>query len=278
VVRRIAAIATVVLAAAAVTIGVLGVLGVFTSRRQPVRHAVHVTSRQPRKRRLNMRIALAVERIASADLPVYCGGRRGRDVALTFDDGPGTYTHLALRILRNAHARATFFLVGRNLAPWHGSIRKELLLGGVGDHTWTHAYLPKLSPATVTSELATTKQAIDRRGGVRIQLFRPPYGAQTKQINTIGDRLGLLDVLWSVDSLDWKGANWQQIATNVVSRLRPGSIVLMHENRGQTIRALRYLILPVLRERRWKLVSVAELLQHDPPTLQQLHRGLAGCQ
>jgi hypothetical protein len=71
-----------------------------------------------------------------------------------------------------------------------------------------------------------------------VLLFRPPYEGRTTAIDSEVRALGMLEVLWNVDSGDSLGANYAGIRRNVTAGLRPGSIVLMHENRGQTIRAL----------------------------------------
>jgi peptidoglycan/xylan/chitin deacetylase (PgdA/CDA1 family) len=245
----------------------------------PVRHAVRPARRHRHRRRVSAAVldARAVERLAALGLPVYCGGSRGRDVALTFDDGPGVYTHLALQALRRAGARATFFLVGRNLARWPGFVRPEAALGALGDHTWTHAFLPPLPRSVMMRQLADTQAAIAAESSRPVLLFRPPYGGRNSTIDAAAHSLGMLEVLWSVDSLDWKGATWRQIAANVAHGARPGSIVLMHENHGQTIRSLRNLVLPFLRAHRLQPVSVPQLLRLDPPSDRQLRAGLAGC-
>jgi peptidoglycan-N-acetylglucosamine deacetylase len=216
-------------------------------------------------------------RLARLGLPLYCGGHRGRAVALTFDDGPGPYTHLVLRLLRRDHARATFFLVGRLLRDWAVLPRRELALGSLGDHTWSHVNLAGLPTAAVTSQLEDTRRAIAADAHVRVRLFRPPYGSRNAAVDRVARRLGLLDVLWNVDSFDWAGAKWTQIARNVLHHLSPGAIVLMHENRGQTIRALKFILLPALRRLRYRLVTVPQLLALDPPSRTQLIRGLKGC-
>jgi peptidoglycan/xylan/chitin deacetylase (PgdA/CDA1 family) len=266
---------------ALVALFVVAVVGVGTLGTAP-RHRNRTVTRVVRRvahraRHGGLLLARTVERVAAQDRPLYCGGHRGRYVALTFDDGPGAYTHLALRILRADRARATFFVVGRNLARFPGFVQKELALGVVGDHTWTHRYLPSLTSSAIAGELSTTQRAIEQRVARKVVLFRPPYGARSASIDRAADSLGMLDVLWSVDSLDWKGANWRQIAENVMNNLRPGSIVLMHENRGQTIRGLHTLLLPALRARHWKLVTVPQLLALDPPSARQLREGLGGC-
>ena len=108
------------------------------------------------------------------------------------------------------------------------------------------------------------------------RLFRPPYGLRNGGIDDTVRRLGMVDVIWSVDSLDSAGADKHGIARAVVDNLRPGAIVLMHENRGQTIQALHE-ILPALRRKHLQPVPVSELLRRDPPSREQLDRGRNGC-
>jgi len=218
-----------------------------------------------------------IERLARFGLPLFCGGLRGRDVALTFDDGPGPYTPLALRILRRAEAQATFFVVGRNIARFPGDLRAETRLAVVGDHTWDHLDLALMPPASAMSQIERTAVAEQAATGRRTILFRPPYGARDAAVDAIVRRLGLLEVVWDVSSADSAGANWIQIAANVTRHLRPGDIVLMHENRGQTIRALRYLILPALQRLRLVPVSLETLLAVDPPSTTLLRAGYSGC-
>ena len=219
----------------------------------------------------------AVDRLVDVGRPVFCGGDRGRYVALTFDDGPGAYTALALRILRRAGASGTFFLVGQNLAARPALPPEEQALGAVGDHTWTHPVLTSLPPSAIRTELSRTQRELERLVHRRVSLFRPPYGRHSAVVDATATALGMLEVLWSVDSRDSLGADYRGITRNVLAGLRPGAIVLMHENRGQTIRALKFHILPALRRRGFRAVSVPELLALDPPTRAQLRRGFAGC-
>ncbi len=208
--------------------------------------------------------------------PVYCGGRRGNEVALTFDDGPGPYTRLALRKLRRAGASATFFLVSRNLRLVAGAARSERELGMVGDHTVDHPVLPALAPATARSEIVRARKAIARASGGPVVLFRPPYEAMDAAVAKIVRAQSLLEILWDVDSGDSLGGDYAQIAHRVIAGLRPGTIALMHENHGQTIRALPY-IFAALRRRHLRAVSIPRLLSDDPPTRAQLDRGWSGC-
>ncbi|HEU4979493.1 MAG TPA: polysaccharide deacetylase family protein, partial [Solirubrobacteraceae bacterium] len=250
--------------------------GGATARRTPVRAAATRALPPARPRRAAHPTTAALRRFERLHLPVYCGGPR-RYVAFTFDDGPGVYTRLAVRVLHRFHVPATFFLVGRNLRPWRGALRAETRAGELGDHTWTHPYLPALARRAIAAQLADTKRAIARLTGRRVALFRPPYGARDGAVDAAARRLGLIEVLWNVDSADSLGASYAQIVRNVRAGLHPGAIVLMHENRGQTIRALRYYILPALHRSHLQPVTVARMLALDPPSLAQLSAGANGC-
>jgi peptidoglycan/xylan/chitin deacetylase (PgdA/CDA1 family) len=219
----------------------------------------------------------AVRRLGDYGLPLYCGGTARPMVALTFDDGPGPYTSLALRKLRKHRVPATFFIVGRNIARFSPKLLPaENRLEAVGDHTFTHPFLPALPAAGVADELGRTQRLMTQTTGSPVALFRPPYGARTAAIDAEAKRLGMLEVIWSVDSRDSEGADYAQIAANVDSGMRPGAIILMHENRGQTIRAMLQ-IFPALARKHLQPVTLPELLTADPPSLSQLRAGPRGC-
>jgi len=218
----------------------------------------------------------AVRRLAAYGLPLFCGGSSKRMVALTFDDGPGPYTPLAIKKLREARLRATFFLVGKEIRAYPGLAGLEKPYSAAGDHTMTHPFLPGLSEAAMTQEIAGAKALIEQATGRPVALFRPPYEGRSPAISAEVKALGLLEVLWSTDSADSLGANYAGIEHNVVAGLRPGSIILMHENRGQTIRALPVIFAALAREH-LRAVTVPELVAEDPPSPAQLRAGGRGC-
>ena len=225
--------------------------------------------------------AAAIGRVVKVGKPVYCaGGRNGRYIALTFDDGPGLYTHFALRYLKKWQMHSTFFLIGRLLADpaFRELARKENTLVGAatGNHSWTHPYLPGLGIEEVQTQLADTKSAAESASGSKIEVFRPPYGARTDGIDRVASKQGMAQIIWDIDSRDSQGANYAEIARIVISQMQPGSIILLHENRGQTIRALRQ-ILPAVRKKNLTPVTVPELLALDPPSNAQLQAGPDGC-
>jgi len=273
----------VVAVAAAATAVVLGLAGRKSGT--PDARATAPASSQPATKRsrsqsrrpaLDKRAAAAVARFARRGLPVYCGGYRGRSVALTFDDGPGKATGGVVRLLRRAGARATFFVLGQNVGAYAGTLRAERSLGTIGNHSWSQPRLTALSPGGISSEIEATQRAIRRATGRSPLLFHPPYGAHDATVDAAVRSVGLLQVLWSIDSYDSRGFTRRQVTHTVLKLVQPGSIILLHENLPATVKALPK-ILRVLKHRRFRLVTVPELLALDPPSTAQVQKGLPGC-
>lgn len=159
---------------------------------------------------------------------------------------------------------------------WPGIAQRERPFAAFGDHTMTHPFLPALSQTAMRAEIADARVLIERTTRAPVVLFRPPYEARTSAVDAEVQRLGMLEVLWNVDSADSLGTSYAGIARNVIAGLAPGSIILMHENRGQTIRALST-ILRAVRRKHLHAVTVPELVAQDPPSLRQLQAGSRGC-
>jgi peptidoglycan/xylan/chitin deacetylase (PgdA/CDA1 family) len=217
-----------------------------------------------------------VRKLVAQGKPIYCAGPRGDEVALTFDDGPGPFTKLVLAKLHRHGVKATFFVVARNIPLVPLITRRERALGAVGDHTFTHPLLTALSKVQAEREMVRAQAALERTSSGPVFLFRPPYGGRDATVDAIARAHGMLQIMWTVDSADSLGANYSQIERNVIGGLRPGAIVLMHENHGQTVRALPS-IFAALRRKHLRAVSVPKLLADDPPSLAQVRAGGPGC-
>lgn len=216
----------------------------------------------------------AVARVAALGVPIYEAGRQGKYVALTFDDGPGPYTGKVLDELRKYRFRATWFVNGKNFARWGDTLRREAREGAVGDHTWSHPYLPDVPVGRQISEVSRSAAAARRITGTDITLFRPPYGSTTRELGAWMQRRGMLQVLWSTDSRDSLGAGREEIPRLSKQGVRPGAIILLHENRGQTYWAVNRL-LPWIKKQGYTAVTVPELLALNPPNLRAV-RARAG--
>jgi peptidoglycan/xylan/chitin deacetylase (PgdA/CDA1 family) len=223
----------------------------------------------------------AVMRFAKLGLPIYCGGGKGHYVALTFDDGPGPYTQQLLDVLARHRARATFFLIGQHVERRPALAKLELRYGAVGQHSWSHPVLKGLPPDQLDYQLRTPQTSMRQVLGRRVRLFRPPFGARDAAVDAKAKELGLLQVLWNVDSGDGSEASTpsaEKIAQNLADRVKPGAIVLLHENitGAPSIRGLD-LFLPMLKSRGLVAVSVPELLALDPPAVSDVRKGPANC-
>jgi peptidoglycan/xylan/chitin deacetylase (PgdA/CDA1 family) len=159
---------------------------------------------------------------------LFCGGGHGRYVALTFDDGPGPYTARLVSVLRRAHARATFFIIGNRVHYWRSSVAAELKLGALGNHTWSHPRLDGLTRRQIRGEIMRTQRELGTLGTYAF-IFRPPYDRSTPLMDRVVRSLGLLDVRWSTDSRDALGAGYSEATSRVLDGLRPGAIILMHD-------------------------------------------------
>jgi peptidoglycan/xylan/chitin deacetylase (PgdA/CDA1 family) len=203
---------------------------------------------------------------------VRAGGDRRRDIALTFDDGPGPYTPRVLDVLERYHVRATFFAIGEMERYFSASTTRELRDGDVvGDHTETHPEMARLSAPSQHEQLLDQLARVELLGGQRPTLFRPPYGSFDATTMLELRSLHLLMILWSVDAGDYLRPGVHQIVRHVLAGARPGAIVLLHDaggDRSQTIAALPRII-SRLRARGFRLVTVPQLLADDPPSPDQ---------
>jgi peptidoglycan/xylan/chitin deacetylase (PgdA/CDA1 family) len=185
--------------------------------------------------------------------------RHLRCVAITFDDGPGVQTRELLEMLRAENAVATWFPVGEVAVSRPGMLRRIAEAGHeIGNHTWDHAQLTRRDGAAIDNEVGRTARAIRAITGTRPRLVRPPYGAVTPRVAGELARLGDPVVLWDVDPLDWKYRDSGRVARSVLSQVRPGSIVLLHDIHATTVAAVPR-ILHVLAARGYTFVTVSEL-------------------
>lgn len=190
--------------------------------------------------------------------------RRVRCVALTFDDGPGEYTGRLLDMLDSHRVKATFFVVGQMVAAdKEGNVRRIAAAGHeLGNHSWSHAQLTRLSTGALRYELDHTQDLVEHLTGVRMRVMRPPYGSTDGRVATETKHEGLAQILWNVDTLDWR----DRVASTVSSRAskaKPGSIVLMHDIHKSTVDAVPSL-LKRLSGKGYTFVTISELYGKPP--------------
>jgi len=180
--------------------------------------------------------------------------------ALTFDDGPHPEnTQKILKLLEKYNAKATFFQIGK-LVEEYPEITKEVFAKGheIASHTWNHPDLCTLEGDQVKEEISSTQRAIKTAIGEAPIHFRPPYGYTNESIKEIAREFGETEVLWTIDTLDWKSRDPEAILQIVKEETRDKSIILMHDIHPTTVEAVEPIITFLLGEG-YELVTLGEL-------------------
>jgi peptidoglycan/xylan/chitin deacetylase (PgdA/CDA1 family) len=204
-------------------------------------------------RRLACAVALAGGLILAACVPppgpaaiVSSGPGHQKAVALTFDGHfDAQFTPAILDLLKKAEIPATFFVTGQWAEQHPAWLRRIVAEGHVlGNHSYSHRSFTKLSDAAVVDELVRTDAAISKIAGVSTKpLFRPPFGAQSARVNRLLGAQGYrYDVLWTIDSLGWKGLSPGEIISRCLDRAAPGGILLFHLSSPNDFQALPWVI------------------------------------
>jgi peptidoglycan/xylan/chitin deacetylase (PgdA/CDA1 family) len=182
------------------------------------------------------------------------GPRAGKQVALTYDDGPNErHTQNMLEVLAKHNVVATFFMIGRYVRE-RPEIARAVAAAGhiIGNHTFSHPLLTLQSQAQTRAELRSCHQALEDTIGVHSALFRPPFGGRRPATLRIARALGLEPIMWNVTGYDWSAPPASVIEKKVVRQVdaAKGGIVLLHDgghralgaDRAQTVIATDNLI------------------------------------
>lgn len=186
----------------------------------------------------------------------------GPYIAMTFDDGPhATNTPKLLEMAAKRHIKLTFFVLGECVAQNPAVLQREVAEGHeIGNHSWSHPNLAKLSDEAVHDQLQRTEEIIVKTAGVKPKLMRPPYGELTKpQRLWVNHDFGYKVILWDVDPLDWKRPGPGVVARRIIAGARAGSIILSHDIHPPTIEAMPQ-VFDALLAKGFKFVTVSELL------------------
>jgi peptidoglycan-N-acetylglucosamine deacetylase len=188
----------------------------------------------------------------------------GREIALTFDDGPWPDTPQFLDVLEREHVPATFFQIGEQVSTYGRSVDRRMLRDGdmIGDHTWSHPNVAGGGPFAA-SQISTTAAAIQRAtNGFRPCIFRAPGGGVSGALIAEARSMAFTTVQWTIDTRDWALPGTGSIYGTVVSQARPGAIVLQHDgggNRSETLAAVPHEI-DTLRAQGYHFVTITQLL------------------
>jgi len=194
-------------------------------------------------------------------------------IALTFDDGPGAVTPALLDVLRRHAARATFDVLGERIAGREHVVRRIAGDGHeIGVHGWTHAD-HRHDVERHAAGAARTADAVAAACGVRPRLFRPPFGLTSGTLEDAVAAVGLTTLLWDVDPRDFEAPGADAIRDRALAALRPGSIVLLHDDRPELAPTAEAVdaVLAAVRRRGWSAVTASELLSYQGSPSRQSH-------
>lgn len=202
---------------------------------------------------------------AVATIPLATQGTRR--LALTFDDGPWpSSTAAILDILQRHQAHATFFVLGSLANARPQLVRRAVTQGcEIGIHSWAHTSFHKLSDSGLRADLARCEATLRPLLGRPAQYVRPPYGATSRRIAATIRACGYKQVLWSVDTNDWRRPGANTIAYRILAHAGDGAVVLCHDGGGPrdgTVAALARVV-PQLQARGFRLVTLTELYSHE---------------
>ncbi len=187
-------------------------------------------------------------------------------VALTFDDGPSSFTEEIIDLLQKYNYNATFFVLGNKLNLNYKDVLKKSIKNGneIGVHGYSHRSFTKMRQATMEEEITKTKKYIKNLTGYESTLVRPPYGNITKTIKNYN--LGPY-ILWNNDTLDWKLRDANKISSRLINSVEDKSIILMHDTYLTTFKALE-IILPYLKENNYVVTTVSKIYELNGITLE----------
>ncbi len=195
---------------------------------------------------------------ASALPEMKSAAQEGKRIALTFDDGPHPYyTEQLLDGLAARGVKATFFLLGCNLEGREDIVRRMAKEGHLlGNHTYAHTDITKLSQEEACEEIRSTSDRITAITGQPVEYVRPPFGSWNRELEC---EVMLIPVFWSVDPLDWNTSNADRIVESVVSEAEDNDIILLHDSYKSSVEAaLR--IVDLLQAEGFEFVTADELI------------------
>ncbi|HMH69966.1 MAG TPA: polysaccharide deacetylase family protein [Candidatus Saccharimonadales bacterium] len=188
---------------------------------------------------------------------------KGKLLALSFDDGPGSLTPKVLDVLKKYDSRATFFVIGRQVLPFATTVQRTVAEGNeIGNHSWNHPKLTVLSYDHLQQQIQDTQHAIESvAGGYTPVLMRPPEGVYNGAVVSYLNAHGLTMQLWSIDTLDWLNRDSRVVYDRIMAGAADGRVILLHDIHPTSVEAVVRAI-PELVSQGYQLVTVSQLHQY----------------
>lgn len=181
-----------------------------------------------------------------------------KKIALTFDDGPHEkYTPMLLDGLKERNVSVSFFLMGKSAEKYPDIVKRIKEEGHViGNHSYSHVQLDAMKDTDACKEMTKANQVIEEITGEMPNYVRPPFGAWSHELDCITN---MIVVLWDVDPLDWQCQNKDLVVKRVVSKVKEGDIILLHDSYQSTVDAT-FEIIDTLEKEGYEFVTLDEIL------------------
>jgi len=214
------------------------------------------------------KIAIGVFSPQNKALPIYSVETQEKKIAISFDAAWGDeFTDDILKTLEEYNVKTTFFLVGFWVDKYPDWVKAFYEQGHeIGNHSSTHPHMSQLSKEQIQKELQNTGDKIEAITGVAPTVFRPPFGDYNNLLIETAKELGYHTIQWDVDSLDWKEMGVTPVVDRVTRNVKPGSIVLFHNN-AKYVAEFLPLVLQRLQEQGYEIVPVSELIYQGDYTV-----------
>ncbi|WP_231563363.1 polysaccharide deacetylase family protein [Salegentibacter sp. Hel_I_6] len=185
-----------------------------------------------------------------------------KQIAITFDDGPVENSLKILKVLDRYNAKAGFFCIGQNIKA-NPQIFKSIIEKGhlVGNHTYTHTRkMGALSVSKIVWEIEECNRIAEKTAGIKMKLFRPPFGIVSPKTKKALQKTGMRSIGWSIRSFDAVLSSEELILKRVKKRVKPGAVILLHDNNANTVNILEQLLL-FLKNNQYEVVRPDKLLE-----------------
>lgn len=191
-----------------------------------------------------------------------------KTIALTIDDGPSEYTDEIMEVLKANDAKATFFVIGSQVAGREDTLKRLILDGNeLGNHAMHDEPSRSLSDSTLISEMQTVDKMIHNAylaasNPPPPKYFRPGSGFFSERMRKIVSTLEYRIVLGGIYPHDPQIPYWNMNARHILSMLKPGGIIICHDRRSWTLPMLKK-VLPEMKRRGYRIVTITELLAEE---------------
>ncbi len=205
---------------------------------------------------------------SSGLVPIYSVERQDNAISVTFDCAWGSEDmEKILSVLDKHNCKATFFVLG-TWARDNSEAMKKIVSKGheIGNHSYNHTYYTTLSPSAMIEDIKKCNEEIKKACGAVPTLFRAPSGDYNNSVISTSKETGMEYIQWSVDSLDWRGLNCDQMLERIIPKTKSGDILLFHNGTKHTAESLDK-ILTELENKGFKFLKVSDLIYKDNYTI-----------